>query len=107
MKILFLAYEQPDLLQDLLCHGLAEVLGPENVLVHPRIERYHSPAPPDYKHNAMSYLNLPRAPVGTLDDLAADADAVVVGSPRGSSLAGLRAIEKLGLDKPRAAIDGL
>jgi len=107
VKILFLAYEQPDLLQDLLCHGLAELLGPENVLVHPPVERYLSPPPPDYKHNAMSYLNLPPAPDATLDELAADANAVVVGSPRGSSLAGLRAIEELGVDKPRALIDGL
>jgi hypothetical protein len=107
MKVLLLAYEQPDLLQDLICHGLAELLGPENVLVHPRIARFHSPPPPDLKHNAMGYLNLPRGPDTTLEELAAEADAVIVGSPRGSSLAGLRAIEELGLDKPRAAIDGL
>src|SRR5262249_27127698 len=86
---------------------LAELLGPSSVLVYPRIERFHSPPPPDLKHNAMSYLDLPEAPDATLDELAAEADAVLVGSPRGSSLTGLTAIEELGVDKPRAAIDGL
>lgn len=62
MKILFLAYDHAlDFHQDLVCHGLAELLGPENVLVHPRVERYHVPPPDDLEHIAMSYPNLPTA----------------------------------------------
>ena len=107
MKILFLANEIPDFHQDMVCHGLAELLGPVNVLVHPRIERYHGPPPDDLKVNAMSYPNLPPGPGAPLDELAAEADAVVVGCLRGTALAGLREIVRLGVDKPRAALDGL
>jgi hypothetical protein len=107
MKILFLANEIPDFHQDMVCHGLAELLGPENVLVHPRIERYHGPPPADLKVNAMSYPNLPPGPDATLEELAAEADVVVVGCLRGSALSGLREIVRLGVDKPRAALDGL
>jgi hypothetical protein len=107
MKILFLANEIPDFHQDMVCHGLAEVLGTGNVLVHPRIERYHGPPPDDLKTNAMSYPNLPPGPDATLEELATEADAVVVGCLRGSALAGLRSIVGLRVDKPRAALDGL
>lgn len=58
MKILFLANEVPDYLQDLVFHGLVTMLGPENVFEYPRIERFHRP-PPDFRYSAMHYLDLP------------------------------------------------
>jgi hypothetical protein len=82
-------------------------LGPENVLVHPRIERHHRAPPDDLQHLAMMYLNLPEAPDAALEELAAEADAVVVGCLRGTALKGLETIIGLGVDKPRAALDGL
>ncbi len=107
MKILFLAKDVLDFHQDLVCHGLAEVLGAENVLVHPHIERYHVPPPDGLQHIAMSYPQLPRREEAPLEALAAEADAVVVGTLRGTGLKGLREIIDLGVDKPRAALDGL
>jgi hypothetical protein len=107
MKVLFLVKDVLDFHQDLVCHGLAEVLGPENVLVYPHVERYHMPAPDGLKHNAMSYPNLPRSNDATFEELAAEADAVVVGCLRGTALEGLRQLVRLGVDKPRAALDGL
>ncbi len=108
VRVLFLAYDRAlDFHQDLVCHGLAELLGPENLLVYPRVERYHVPPSDDLKHIAMSYPNLPPAPDAELEDLAAEADALVVGSPRGTALKSLSAVVERGFDKPRAALDGL
>jgi glycosyl transferase family 1 len=108
LKVLFLAYDTlPDYHQDLVAHGIAELIGPENLLVHPRLERYHAPAPPDVRQTAMAYPNLPEQRDATLEELAHEADAVVVGSIRGSSLRTFRQLLELGFDKPRAALDGL
>ena len=107
MKVLFLVKDVLDFHQDMVAHGLAEVLGPENVLVHPRIERYHGLPPDDLQHIAMSYPNLPPGPDVPLEELAAEADVVVVGCLRGTALEGLSALIELGVDKPRAALDGL
>lgn len=107
MKVLFLAKDVLDFHQDMVCHGLAEVLGPENVFVWPHVERYHELPPDDLQHVAMSYPNLPRREDAPLDDLATEADVVIVGCLRGTGLDGLRAVIDLGVDKPRAALDGL
>jgi hypothetical protein len=108
LKVLFLARDDDfDFHQDLVVHGLADVLGAENLLVHPHVERYHMPPPSRLKHVAMSYPNLPRTAGAPLAELAAEADVAIVGSLRTTALDGLRSIVELGFDKPRAVLDGL
>jgi hypothetical protein len=72
-----------DYLQDVVFHGLAMLLGSENVVDYPRVERYHTSRPETVtaaQHWAQLWLDLPEPPRPPLDKLVASSDAVVIGS---------------------------
>ena len=105
MRIVYLANPVDDYLQDLLYHGLASLLGPENVVEFPLLARYHLPPPPDARHPQL-WFDVPEAPRTSLREAVLAADAVVVGSLR----SGVRGLveEVLGLEgrPPLVFVDG-
>lgn len=106
MRVLFLAADGVhDYLQDVVLHGLVDVLGAENVFVAPDVARFHE-QPGNLRHNAMMYPELPPLETGPVDELAAAADAVVVGAARGTALHGLDRLLELRVRKPTALLDG-
>ena len=108
MRILFLTTAAEDFHQDLVFHGLVTLLGRENVWDVPEQPRYAARPPPDYRHQAMAYLDLPPGGHGgqALEDLAGEADAVVVGAVRGDANLGLLRLLELGISCPVAVLDG-
>lgn len=81
MRIVFLANPVEDFLQDLVYHGLASILGPENVVECPPLDRYHLRPPAETRHPQL-WFDLPEPPRTTLREAVLAADAVVVGSLR-------------------------
>jgi hypothetical protein len=81
LRILFLANPVCDYLQDLLYHGLISILGPENVVELPRVERYHSAPPSDTTYPHL-WFDVPEPPRTPLREAVDAADAIVVGSLR-------------------------
>jgi hypothetical protein len=108
MRVLFLTAAMEDFHQDLVLHGLVELLGRENVLDFPQQERHMSAPPKDHRHQPMGYLELPPGPHAgqTIEDLAHAADAVVVGAIRGDAHHGLVRLLELGIERPIAVLDG-
>jgi hypothetical protein len=82
LRIAFIANPVYDYLQDAVFHGLASILGPENVVEYPPLERYHAPPPPDARCPQL-WLDLPEPPrEPSLRETVLSADAVVIGSLR-------------------------
>jgi len=108
MRVLFLTAAVEDFHQDLVLHGLVGLLGRENVLDFPQQERHASSPPPDHRHQPMGYLDLlPGHHAGqSIEDLALEADAVVVGALRGDAHDGLQRLLQLGIERPIAVLDG-
>jgi hypothetical protein len=106
MRVAFLANPVHDYLQDVVFHGLATVLGPENVEEFPPLERYHSRPPPDTLYPFV-WFDFPEPPrSSSLREALHDADAVVIGSLR-SGIRGL--VDEVLAAKPRppvAFLDG-
>jgi hypothetical protein len=84
VRLLYLANPQTDFLQDLLYHGLASLLGAENVVDYPPNGHYHGERPETLEpwDFPMLFFDFPRPDTGDLDDLLAGVDAVVVPSLR-------------------------
>ncbi|MGZ4396304.1 MAG: glycosyltransferase family protein [Gaiellaceae bacterium] len=109
MRVLFLTTTSEDFHQDLVFHGLVMLLGRENVFDLPQLDRYVSPAPQDFRYQPMGYLDLPAGSHAgqSLEDLAFEADAVVVGALRGDGNRGLARLLELGIGRrPIVALDG-
>ena len=108
MRVLFLTAAVEDFHQDLVLHGLVGLLGRENVLDFPQQERHASSPPPDHRYQPMGYLDLPPGHHAgqPIEDLALEADAVVVGALRGDAHDGLARLLQLGIDRPIAVLDG-
>ena len=88
VRITFLANPVHDYLQDTVFHGLVSLLGPENVVEFPRLDRYHSPPPDDALHPDLWFeFPEPRRP-RTFANAVRSSDAVVIGSLR----SGIRAL---------------
>ena len=88
MRITFLANPVHDYLQDTVFHGLVSLLGPENVVEFPRLDRYHSPPPDDARHPDL-WLDFPEPQrPSTFAEAVGSSDAVVIGSLR----SGIRAL---------------
>jgi len=100
VRIAFLANPGHDHLQDIVFHGLVSILGPENVVEYPPLDRYRSPAQPGELHPQL-WFDFPEPPRAPLRETVLSADAVVIGSLR----AGIRGLldEVLDLD-PRPPI---
>ena len=108
MRILFLTAAVEDFHQDLVLDGLIRLLGRENVFDFPQQERHMSAPPEDYRYQPMGYLAIaPGAHAGrSLEELAHEADAVVVGAIRGDAHHGLVRLLELGIDRPIGVLDG-
>jgi Glycosyl transferases group 1 len=87
VRIAFLANPVYDHLQDMVFHGLASILGPENVVEYPPLGRYRSQAPPGAPHPSL-WFDFPEPPRASLRETVLSADAVVIGSLR----AGIRSL---------------
>jgi len=88
VRIVFLANPVHDYLQDAVFHGLVTLLGPENVVEVPPLERYHAPPPGDSPHPHLWFdFPEPERP-RSFREAVLGADAVVVGSLR-SGIRGL------------------
>jgi hypothetical protein len=107
VRILFLPTYAPDFLQDLVFHGLVALLGSENVVDYPPLERFHASPPPGYRYQSMQFLGLPPASHGDqpLEELVAAADAIVVGAIDGGT-ADLERVLALRGRRPIAVLDG-
>jgi hypothetical protein len=105
VKILFLADAQPDYLQDIVFDGIVRVLGHENVFDFPPLDRYHAVDLPEDRHPTW-YFAVPGGRSAPLAELAADADAIVVGSVRPGIVAHVRRLLDLRTGKPIAYLDG-
>jgi hypothetical protein len=101
LRILFVANDFTDFLQDGLYHGLATILGPENVFDYPPIPRYHGGA-----GQLPFAFAFPEPPKAKLDDLVAESDAIVLASLREGALETVRRIIDLRSGRPTAFIDG-
>jgi len=106
MRIVFLANPVHDYLQDVVFHGLASLLGPENVEEFPPLERYHSGPPPGTPYPFV-WFDFPEPHrSSSLREALHDADAVVIGSLR----SGIRAlVDEVLAARPRppvAFLDG-
>lgn len=77
--ILFLAQGRPSYLQDVVYHGLATLLGSENVVEYPPNPRYHGVPDEGVPFRAL-YFDFPDPARAELRDLVGAADAIVVGS---------------------------
>lgn len=108
MRILFLTAAQEDFHQDLVLDGLVRLLGRDNVFDFPQQERHMSSPPDDYRYQPMGYLGLaPGSHAGqSIEELAREADAVVVGAIRGDAHHGLVRLLGLGIDRPIGVLDG-
>lgn len=84
MRLLYLSNPRTDFLQDLLYHGLVQLLGPENVVDHPPNPQYHGGRPETLEpwDFPMLFFDFPEPDRGELDELLASVDAVVVPSLR-------------------------
>jgi hypothetical protein len=84
LRLLYLSNPRTDFLQDLLYHGLASILGAENVVDYPPNGHYHGERPETLEpwDFPMLFFDFPRPDAGNLDELLASVDAVVVPSLR-------------------------
>jgi hypothetical protein len=105
VRVLFIANEQPDFLQDLVFHGLVSLLGESNVIDCPPVTRYRLPPPAGATFPMLWFGLPPREPVPTLDALAG-ADAVVIASLRGRALDEARTVLGRRPGIPVAFVDG-
>ena len=105
MRLLFLAGRDPDYLQDAVYHGLATLLGPENVVEHPENERFHGAVPPDPRVPMLSF-DSPRASTRDLAELLYWADAIVIASLRDSVIEYVRRVLESKPRKPVVVVDG-
>jgi hypothetical protein len=105
MRVAYLANPACDYLQDLVYHGLATVLGPENVSEFPPLDRYHCP-PPVGETYPQLWFGFPEPPRLSFRETVLSSDAVVIGSLR----SGVRALvdELLTFDQrpPIVYLDG-
>jgi hypothetical protein len=108
VRILFLTAAMEDFHQDLVLDGLVRLLGRENVFDVPQQERHMSAPPEDYRYQPMGFLGLAPGPHAgrSLEELAHEADAVVVGALRGDGHHGLVQLLELGIDRPIGILDG-
>ncbi len=105
MRVLYVANEQPDFLQDLVFHGLVALLGEENVIDCPRIARYRL-APPEGTPFPMLWFDLPpREPVDVLDALG-EVDAVVIASLQDGAIGAASRVLDAAPRAPVAFLDG-
>jgi hypothetical protein len=105
VRILFLANPVHDYLQDAVYHGLVSLLGVENVIEYPPLDRYHSPPPNDalYPH---VWFDFPEPPRAALPELVGWADAVVLGSLRPGVRSAVDEVLNMTPRPPIALLDG-
>jgi hypothetical protein len=101
LRVLFVANDFTDYLQDGLYHGLATLLGPENVFDHPSIPRYHGGS--GMQPFAFAF---PKPPEATLEELVAESDAIVLASLRDGALETVRQVIAMRSGRPTAFVDG-
>ena len=106
MRILLVANPDPDYTQDVVYHGLVQLLGARNVLEHPYTPRYHEPPRADVGF-PMLYLDVrDEGPRGELSEMLEWADAVIIGSLHKSAYDVAREVLRLAPEKPTAYLDG-
>jgi hypothetical protein len=105
VRIAFLANPVHDYLQDAVFHGLASLLGPDNVIEHPPLKRYHSPPPPDTPHPHL-WFDFPEPEHPDLRELVQWADAIVIGSLRSGIRDAVGQVLALARRPPVALLDG-
>jgi hypothetical protein len=86
MKVLFVARDYPDYLQDAVYHGLVNLLGPKNVIDYPFISRYHDKPKDDFNFPIchFNFTETPKVGEEVLDRLD-EFDAIVFGWSRGET----------------------
>jgi hypothetical protein len=105
MRVLFLAENRPDYLQAIVYHGLVQLLGAENVIDYPPVDRFHEKVHEDRAFPMLSF-DYPRHGETTLEELIPDVDAVVVGAISPSTTADARTILERRSRPVVAVIDG-
>jgi hypothetical protein len=105
MRIAFLANPVPDYLQDAVFHGLVSILGSDNVIEYPPLDRYHSAAPPDALQPHM-WFGFPEPDRVGLRELVDWADAIVIGSLRDGVRDAVGEVLALPSRPPVALLDG-
>lgn len=105
MRLVYLANPVDDYLQDVVYHGLVQILGAENVIEFPRVDRYHLPAPADAIRPQL-WFDFPDPPRPSFGDAIANADAVVIGSLRADVRDAVQEVLRLDRRPPVVFIDG-
>ena len=105
MRIVFLANPIADYLQDTVFHGLATILGSDNVIEYPALPRYHSGATPGPGYPAYR-LDFPEPPRPSFREAVAAADAVVIGSLREGVRGHVEELLSMRSTPPIALLDG-
>lgn len=106
MRILLVSNPDPDYTQDVVYHGLVELLGAKNVLDYPFTPRYHEPPRSGMKFPMLHLDVRDEAPRGELPQILDWADAVIIGSLHKSAYEAAREVLRLAPDKPTAFLDG-
>lgn len=104
MRLLYLADPGYDFLQDLVFHGLSQLLG-DDVVEWPPNERYRGAPPPDAPFPFL-HFGLRAHPGGSLEEHLASADAIVAASLRDGVRADVRRALELRPRGPWAFVDG-